>query len=121
MQVPTNTRSALRDTTLPRGGGPNGLSPVFVPAGKNVQYTVFVMHRDKTVWGDDVEEFRPDRWNGRKAGWDYLPFNGGLSHSGKYCQRGNLLIFPRSQNLHWTAVCANKPGVYDCEDAAEVR
>ena len=27
--------------------------------------------------GDDVEEFKPDRWASRKAGWEYIPFNGG--------------------------------------------
>jgi cytochrome P450 len=35
------------------------------------------MHRMKQHWGDDAEEYRPDRWAGRKPGWEFLPFNGG--------------------------------------------
>lgn len=35
------------------------------------------MHRRKDLWGEDAEVFRPERWEARKPGWDYLPFNGG--------------------------------------------
>jgi cytochrome P450 len=31
------------------------------------------MHRRKEWWGDDAEEFVPERWEGRKVGWEYLP------------------------------------------------
>ena len=75
--VPMNSRRAVRDTTLPRGGGPDGQAPVFVKQGQEVNYYVFVMHRRKDLWGDDSEVFRPERWEGRKIGWEYLPFNGG--------------------------------------------
>ncbi|OJJ46554.1 hypothetical protein ASPZODRAFT_132621 [Penicilliopsis zonata CBS 506.65] len=75
--VPFNRREALRDTTLPRGGGPDGLSPVFVRKGQNVLYNPHVMHRRKDIWGEDAAEFRPERWNARKVGWEYIPFNGG--------------------------------------------
>ncbi|CCD55835.1 similar to cytochrome P450 alkane hydroxylase [Botrytis cinerea T4] len=75
--VPINVRQANKDTTLPCGGGKDGNSKVFIPKGSIVEYSVFVMHRRKDIWGDDAEEFRPERWEGRKAGWDFLPFNGG--------------------------------------------
>lgn len=75
--VPFNRRQATRDTTLPRGGGPDGESPVYIKKGTAVVYSVHVMHRRKDLWGDDVEEFKPDRWASRKAGWEYIPFNGG--------------------------------------------
>lgn len=76
--VPSNTRWATKDTTLPVGGGPDGKSPVFVPKGKKVTYVVTNMHRRKDIWGQDALEFRPERWeeNG-KRGWEFLPFNGG--------------------------------------------
>ncbi|TVY20683.1 Cytochrome P450 monooxygenase fsdH [Lachnellula arida] len=65
---------------LPRGGGPNGTSPVFVPKGTLVAYSTYVMHRRQDIYGADVEEFRPERWapeEGLRPGWAYLPFNGG--------------------------------------------
>ena len=75
--VPVNGREAVRDTTLPRGGGPDGESPVFVRKGQNVEYSVHAMHHRRDLWGPDVEEFKPERWQGRRVGWEYLPFNGG--------------------------------------------
>lgn len=75
--VPNNTREALRDTTLPFGGGPDGESPVLVPKGHECNYSVYAMHRRKDIWGPDAKEYNPDRWHGMKLGWEYLPFNGG--------------------------------------------
>ncbi|CAN3375045.1 hypothetical protein DIURU_005153 [Diutina rugosa] len=78
--VPSNSRRVEEDTTLPRGGGVNGDKPVFVPKGSSVSYQVYSMHRDPKYYGEDAEEFRPERWfepETRKLGWAYLPFNGG--------------------------------------------
>lgn len=75
--VPVNGRWCYKDTTLPTGGGPDGKSPVFVPKGSMVDYSVYIMHRRKDLWGDDADKFVPERWEHRKAGWEYLPFNGG--------------------------------------------
>lgn len=75
--VPLNGRTATKDTTIPRGGGPDGKSPVFIPKGRTVDYAVHVMHRRKDIWGEDAWEFKPERWAGRKGGWEFLPFNGG--------------------------------------------
>ena len=75
--VPVNARRALHDTSLPHGGGPDGKSPVFVPAGQDIIYSVHVMQRRKDLWGEDASEFKPERWAGRKGGWEFLPFNGG--------------------------------------------
>ena len=35
------------------------------------------MHHRRDLWGEDADAFRPDRWAGRRPGWEYLPFNGG--------------------------------------------
>lgn len=75
--MPANGRWANKNTVLPRGGGPDGLSPVFVPKGGLVNYHVWSMHRSKEIYGEDALEFNPDRWNKLRMGWDYLPFNGG--------------------------------------------
>lgn len=75
--VPSNARFANRDTTIPLGGGPDGLSPVVVPKGTPVTYSTYSMHRRRDFFGEDAEEFRPERWESLRVGWEYLPFNGG--------------------------------------------
>lgn len=84
--VPINgPRVARKDTTLPRGGGEDGLSPVFVPKGTQVDYMVYSTHRDSDFWGDDVEMFKPERWRARKSGFEFLPFNAGESSPKSSC------------------------------------
>lgn len=68
-------RFANKDTVLPRGGGKDGKSKIFVPKGASVDYSVYVMHHRKDIWGPDAEDFRPERWENRKAGWEFLPVN----------------------------------------------
>lgn len=75
--VPGNNRVAIRDTVIPVGGGPDEKSPIMVPKGTAVSYSVWSMHRRKDFFGEDSEEFRPERWEKLRPGWEYLPFNGG--------------------------------------------
>lgn len=75
--VPVNTRQAVRDTTIPRGGGPDGMGKIFIRKNQQINYSVYSLHRRRDLWGADADEFSPDRWTRRKHGWDYLPFNGG--------------------------------------------
>ncbi|RDL35873.1 putative cytochrome P450 alkane hydroxylase [Venustampulla echinocandica] len=75
--VPANSRYAVRNTTIPTGGGVNGKSPIFVIKGQIVMYSVMHLHRRKDIYGPDADEFKPDRWETLRAGWAYLPFNGG--------------------------------------------
>lgn len=35
------------------------------------------MHSDPEFWGPDAKQFIPERWDGRKLSFDYLPFNAG--------------------------------------------
>ena len=75
--LPINARTANKDTTLPTGGGPDGKSPIFVPKGSEVAWNTWTMHRRKDLYGDDAEEFIPERWEHLRPTWEYLPFNGG--------------------------------------------
>ncbi|KAG5419204.1 ALK2 [Candida metapsilosis] len=78
--VPQNFRVATRNTTLPRGGGPDGQSPILVTKGQTVVYSVYATHRMEEYYGKDALEFRPERWfepETRKLGWAFVPFNGG--------------------------------------------
>lgn len=74
--VPINGRYAFKDTTIPTGGGPDGKSPIFIPKGDSVEYSVYILQRRKDLWGQDADEFVPERWENRKVGWEYVPFNG---------------------------------------------
>jgi cytochrome P450 len=68
---------ALTDSVIPLGGGADGKSPLFVPKGTLVLYTPYAMHRRKDYYGEDADEFKPERWENLRPGWEYLPFNGG--------------------------------------------
>jgi cytochrome P450 len=77
-QVPLNFRTANKDTTLPRGGGPDQSKPVFIKKGTAVFYATYSLQRDKEFWGEDANEFVPERWENHKfSAWRYIPFNGG--------------------------------------------
>lgn len=75
--VPGNARVAVRDTVIPLGGGHDGKAPVFVPKGSTVAYFPWSLHRRKDLYGEDADEFRPERWENRRPSWNYLPFSGG--------------------------------------------
>ena len=77
--VPSNSREALHDTTLPRGGGLDGRSPILVPKGCYVAYHTYSMHRRTDIFGLDADQFKPERWlePGFRPGWAYIPFSGG--------------------------------------------
>jgi cytochrome P450 len=81
--VPATARMAREDTVLPLGGGHDGKSPILVPKGQIVGFAVYSMHQLKELYGEDAEEFRPERWldtpdqRGLRMGWEYLPFSGG--------------------------------------------
>ncbi|KAL8961870.1 MAG: hypothetical protein Q9193_001640 [Seirophora villosa] len=75
--VPVNARMAITDTILPLGGGQDSKSPMFIPAGTTVAWHLFTMQRRQDLYGDDAEEFKPERWETLRPGWEYLPFNGG--------------------------------------------
>lgn len=85
-------RTALRDTVLPVGGGPDGCSPVFMPKGQNIEVNLYTLHHDPQIWGADADDFKPERWGeGRpswEAHWQYEPFFGGM----RMCPAQNQVI-----------------------------
>jgi len=87
---------------LPLGGGPDGKDPLFVRKGTLVAYSLWTMHRRKDYFGEDVEVFRPERWETLRPGWEYLPFNGGpriclgREFTHPLFSRAPFLVFPVS-------------------------
>lgn len=124
--VPANSRQAVTDTTIPLGGGTDGKSPVFVPKGTIVSYGVDAMHRRKDLFGEDAEEFKPERWldegekKGLRVGWEYLPFNGGPRICiGRESLRGGLgSINHRLQGSR--TICPHRSRIYNRSANARV-
>ncbi|OOQ86373.1 Cytochrome P450 52A13 [Penicillium brasilianum] len=75
--IAINSRKAIKDTSLPLGGGPDEKSPIFVKAGQDVLFYAHITHTLKEFWGPDANKFDPDRWAEYKSSWAYLPFSGG--------------------------------------------
>jgi cytochrome P450 len=84
--VPFNMRIALRDTTLPHGGGPDGLQPVGILKGTPVGYSTLAMQRRPDLYPatetgsrfPPITTFAPERWeHWTPRSWTYIPFNGG--------------------------------------------
>ncbi|KAH6644401.1 cytochrome P450 alkane hydroxylase-like protein [Boeremia exigua] len=82
--VPYNVRMALKDTTLPTGGGPRGDQPIGILAGTPIGYSTLVMQRRADLYPGpetgfaDPSHFVPERWDTwTPRSWTYIPFNGG--------------------------------------------
>jgi cytochrome P450 len=45
---------------VPAGGAT--ICDAWLPGGTNVSVNAAVIHLDKTVFGDDADSFRPERW-----------------------------------------------------------
>ncbi|KAH9904978.1 n-alkane-inducible cytochrome P450 [Xylariomycetidae sp. FL2044] len=102
-----NNRMASKDTVLPTGGGSDGKSPLFIAKGDIVLYNIFTMQRRKEFFGEDADEFRPERWREAHR-WEYLPFNGGprtcigrilALTEASYCVARLLKTFKSIENL----------------------
>lgn len=88
--VGINIRTALKDTSLPTGGGPAGTAPVGIPAGTSVIMGLDSVHRRTDIYGADANKFQPNRWSGNRKPdtWSYFPFNRGT----RSCLGKNMAI-----------------------------
>jgi cytochrome P450 len=119
--VPINGRRTNKDTTLPVGGGPEGKDKIFLPKDTGVDYSVYVMHRRKDLWGDDANEFRPERWEGRRPGWEFLPVSFISSLSYTIMDANWKIVQRRSTNLHRPAIRTDRSILCDRAADAAVR
>lgn len=70
--VPINTRTANKDTVLPKGGGKGNNYPIFVRKGEQVIFPLFSSNRQERFFGPEPEKYIPERWAN-------LPRNGGIA------------------------------------------
>ena len=85
--VPYNVRVALTDTTLPRGGGPDGSQPIAVLKDTPIGYSTLILQHRADIYPSstnaskafpDPQKFDPSRWDSwTPKSWTYVPFNGG--------------------------------------------
>lgn len=48
-----------------------------MPKGSEILLSFNALHRRKDVWGQNADDFIPERWTTTDPGWSYLPFSGG--------------------------------------------
>ncbi|KAF8331980.1 cytochrome P450 [Cantharellus anzutake] len=64
---PLNARTSKTATLIP-GDQRTGGKPIYVPAEKRVCYIALALHSNKDIWGDNADQFVPERWvDGDKA------------------------------------------------------
>lgn len=119
--MPVNTRTASQTTILPTGGGPDRSSPVMIRKGENIAFCVYAMHRRVDLYGEDAEDFRPERWDEDlplfedeyTSSWGYLPFNGGPriclgrmspASMNRYCGQVKLTCYISAEDFALTEV-----------------
>lgn len=134
--VPYNVRLALKDTTLPLGGGPDGTQPLGVLAGTPIGYSTLVMQRRADLYPapesgfPDPTAFVPERWDAwTPKSWTYVPFNGGpricIGQQFALTEMGYTLcrLFQRFQGLE-NRMAGVEPGLHAdivLQPAREVR
>ncbi|UNI24529.1 hypothetical protein JDV02_010266 [Purpureocillium takamizusanense] len=82
-------------TTMPRIVPPGGLelSGYFIPAGTEVTCSPWHAHHDTSIYGDDVESFRPERWMyDRDRAVEYLKYSMNFGSGVRSCLGKDLAM-----------------------------
>ncbi|KAK8090116.1 cytochrome P450 [Apiospora hydei] len=81
-ETPCQCQVCQADDDAPRGGGPDGESPVLLRPGAGLGWSSYHLHRNESVYGPDARVYRPSRWEDgelqRRAGiGGFLDFHAG--------------------------------------------
>lgn len=124
--VPLNWREAVVDTTLPLGGGEDGNSPIFIPKGQTVTWSTYAMHKRKDYYGDDADEYKPERWlgqDGLRPGWEVLS----IFSTVLLIEKNRLTILSvssiqwRSKNLYRTTIRVDRGLIHNSPSRANIQ
>lgn len=70
-------KTCISPVILPHGGGLLGQESILLQTGDEVGISFAPLHLDPEIWGQDAEEFKPERWANLKQSWNFIPFLGG--------------------------------------------
>jgi cytochrome P450 len=78
--VPANFKYCINDDYLPNRN--NSELPYFIKNGTYIQINSYTLHRIKNLWGDNANEFYPERWLNKEYTknlhpYQYIPFHSG--------------------------------------------
>ncbi len=73
-----------------------------IPKGQRVMYSIYLTHRDATLWEDPLR-FRPERFATKPQAFSYVPFGGGarICIGYRFAQIEAALVLARILQ-HWT-------------------
>ncbi|KAF7934179.1 uncharacterized protein EAE97_008539 [Botrytis byssoidea] len=108
------SRKAYKDGILPRGGGPDGKSPIFVRKGTVIITPLYSLHRLVDCFQPDGDKFFPFLWEdpSLRPGEAYIPFGWGI----RTCPAQHLAEIGIAYTL---ARMAQKWKYLECRDEVE--
>ncbi|CAK8542990.1 unnamed protein product [Lathyrus sativus] len=95
--VPVDTKACLNDDVLPDG--------TRIPKGWFISYHTYAMGRMESVWGEDCNEFKPERWLENENGdGDYVcrsesPFRFPVFHAGPRMCLGKEMAYIQMKSI----------------------
>nr|CAD1817273.1 unnamed protein product [Ananas comosus var. bracteatus] len=89
--VPIDRQSCTKDDTLPDG--------TFVGKGWFVTYNAYAMGRSKDIWGENCEEYKPERWLENGVFRPENPFRYPVFHAGPRMCLGKEMAYIQMKSI----------------------